>query len=112
MTATTIDTAVRREKSRWAGFGLLIVAASLYPRVELVPRDEGVTEILLWTPVEASDAVRVAIEEFERRHPEYGFRYDDFVVMIQEYASHKYGFPRPIPSLQVQKFPVRSDGKS
>ncbi|GAB4186829.1 MAG: hypothetical protein Kow00105_01430 [Phycisphaeraceae bacterium] len=25
----------------------------------------------MWTPVEAGDAVRVAIEEFERRHPEY-----------------------------------------
>jgi multiple sugar transport system permease protein len=49
----------------------LIVAALLYPRVELVKRGEDVTEILLWTPVEASDAVRVAIEEFERRHPEY-----------------------------------------
>lgn len=49
----------------------LIVAAVLYPRVQPTRRGAEVTEILLWTPVEAGDAVRVAIEEFERRHPEY-----------------------------------------
>ncbi len=49
----------------------LVVAFLLYPRVERVgPRDD-VTDILLWTPVEAGDAVRVAVEEFERRNPQY-----------------------------------------
>ncbi len=50
----------------------LVVATALYPRIH--DGDEhavGVTEILLWTPVEAGDAVRVAVEEFERRNPQY-----------------------------------------
>lgn len=50
----------------------LIVAAALYPRIEAKDdRNPDVTEVLLWTPVEAGDAVRVAVEEFERRNPQY-----------------------------------------
>jgi multiple sugar transport system permease protein/multiple sugar transport system substrate-binding protein len=49
----------------------LAVAFALYPRLDRVERRSGVTEILLWTPVEAGDAVRVAVEEFERRNPRY-----------------------------------------
>lgn len=49
----------------------LIVAFVLYPRVERIGPRSGVTDILLWTPVEAGDAVRVAVEEFERRNPQY-----------------------------------------
>ncbi len=47
------------------------IAAALYPRIGREERKSGVTEILLWTPVEAGDAVRVAVEEFERRNPQY-----------------------------------------
>ena len=49
----------------------LLVAFALYPRIGREERAAGVTEILLWTPVEAGDAVRVAVEEFERRNPQY-----------------------------------------
>ncbi len=49
----------------------LLAAFVLYPRIGQVERAAGVTEILLWTPVEAGDAVRVAVEEFERRNPQY-----------------------------------------
>jgi multiple sugar transport system permease protein/multiple sugar transport system substrate-binding protein len=49
----------------------LMVAFVLYPRVNREQKRSGITEILLWTPIEAGDAVRVAVEEFERRNPQY-----------------------------------------
>lgn len=49
----------------------LIVAYLLYPHLRQESHGEGVEEIVYWTPGEASDAMRVAVEEFERRHPQY-----------------------------------------
>lgn len=50
----------------------LTVALVLYPRTGQTRLSGAeVTDILLWTPVEATDAVRVAVEEFERRNPQY-----------------------------------------
>lgn len=51
----------------------LIVAALLYPRPQSdVPADGSVTEIVYWNiPGPFGEAVRPALEEFERRNPQY-----------------------------------------
>ena len=45
----------------------LIAAYLLYPHLRREPRGEAVEEIVYWTPGEASDAMQVAVEEFEQR---------------------------------------------
>ena len=49
----------------------LALAWVLYPRARPAGPGVDATEITYWTPGEASDAMRVAIEVFERRHPQY-----------------------------------------
>ncbi len=50
----------------------LVAAWILYPRPRQQARQEGVTEIVYWTnPGPVAEATRPAIEEFERRNPQY-----------------------------------------
>jgi ABC-type sugar transport system permease subunit/ABC-type glycerol-3-phosphate transport system substrate-binding protein len=78
----TCDRASRMRKlAMWIGtrargvvFLLILAAAALavlYPRPSHLGKGWGVTEIVYWMPTTAGDSMRVAIEEFERRHPEY-----------------------------------------
>ncbi len=50
----------------------LLLAWVLYPRPDRAAREEGVTEILYWVPPGAyGELTRPAVEEFERRNPQY-----------------------------------------
>ncbi len=49
----------------------LAVAFVLYPRIRQRAAGAGVTEIVYWTPGSISDAMKAAIEEFERRKSQY-----------------------------------------
>jgi multiple sugar transport system substrate-binding protein len=49
----------------------LLVAYFLYPHPRHVSKESGKTEIVFWAHGSYLDLYRVAIEEFERLHPEY-----------------------------------------
>ncbi|MDA0840159.1 MAG: extracellular solute-binding protein [Planctomycetota bacterium] len=49
----------------------LFVAWILYPKPQRDIKNEGITEIVYWTPGSASDSMKLVVKEFERRNPQY-----------------------------------------
>lgn len=63
-----------RETGPWALVGIILlvaIALALYPRPRSEAADDGVTEVMMWTPPgEFQDSARLVMEEFHRRRPD------------------------------------------
>jgi multiple sugar transport system permease protein len=58
------------------------LAYVLYPHPKKQLDSKGITEIVLWTPIDPmiADPLRPVLEEFERRHPQYRIRHGSATV--------------------------------